>query len=352
MRVAVAGATGNLGTSVLAALAEAPEVDSIVGVARRRPSVALPKVTWVPRDIVSDDLSSAFEGADAVLALAWAIQPSRDPELLHAINVEGSRRTFEAAAACGAKALVYASSVGTYAPVATEEAERRVGEDWPATGIPTSLYSTQKAEVEAILDGFEQEHPDIAVARMRPALMFKRMAAAEIRRFFAGPLFPNPLLRFRLPVVPIPTGLRVQCVHTDDAAEAFARATLQKAHGAYNLAAEPQLGPDELAAALGGRPAAVRPAPVRALASATWRARLQPTPEGWFDLGMGVPAMDSGKARRELGWEPRVGADDALRELLRGLADGAGGATPPLASDAGGRLRSRELRTGVGGRPW
>ena len=63
-----------------------------------------------------------------------------------------------------------------------------------------------------------------------------------------------------------------------------------------------------------------------------------------------MPLLDSGRARRELGWEPRWSAEDALLELLGGLREGAGIGTPPLAPQAGGPLRVRELLTGVGGR--
>jgi nucleoside-diphosphate-sugar epimerase len=51
----------------------------IVGVARCRPSAELDKVRWVSADVASDDLSVAFAGVDAVIHLAWLIQPSRDP---------------------------------------------------------------------------------------------------------------------------------------------------------------------------------------------------------------------------------------------------------------------------------
>jgi uncharacterized protein YbjT (DUF2867 family) len=37
VRIAVTGASGNLGTSVLAALGEDPAVEEIIGIARRRP---------------------------------------------------------------------------------------------------------------------------------------------------------------------------------------------------------------------------------------------------------------------------------------------------------------------------
>jgi nucleoside-diphosphate-sugar epimerase len=110
------------------------------------------------------------------------------------------------------------------------------------------------------------------------------------------------------------------------------------------------LDPDELARVLGARPVPV-PAPVlRTLADLTWRARLQPTDPGWVDLGRGVPVMDTTRARTELGWEPRHSAGDALLELLDGLAHGAGGPTPPMDRDAGGRFRRKELATAAGSR--
>ncbi|MDP9135302.1 MAG: NAD-dependent epimerase/dehydratase family protein, partial [Actinomycetota bacterium] len=78
MRIVVVGASGNVGTSVLDALAGDPAVEEIVGVARRRPSLTLPKTTWVQADVVDSDLTAILRGADCVIHLAWLIQPSRD----------------------------------------------------------------------------------------------------------------------------------------------------------------------------------------------------------------------------------------------------------------------------------
>src|SRR5437868_1972462 len=114
MRVVVVGASGNVGTSVVAALSGDPGVEEIVGLARRRPALELPKLRWAQADVVEDDLVPRFRGADAVVHLAWAIQPQHDRELLGRINVEGSGRVFEATAAAGVGSLVYASSVGAY----------------------------------------------------------------------------------------------------------------------------------------------------------------------------------------------------------------------------------------------
>src|SRR3954454_7870091 len=184
MRVVVVGATGNVGTSVLAAFADEPAVDTVLGLARRLPEREFAKTDFARADITSDDLVRHFRGADAVVHLAWAIQPSRDLGTLRRINVEGSRRVFEATAEAGVPALVYASSVGAYS---RGPKDRLVDESWPTDGIPTSFYSRHKAETERLLDRFEAEHPDVRTVRLRPGLIFKREAAEGIRRLFAGP---------------------------------------------------------------------------------------------------------------------------------------------------------------------
>src|SRR4051794_19160833 len=349
MRIVVFGATGNVGTSVLAALAADPRVEEITGVARRIPDRPSPRTRWVRADVVSDPLEPIVAGADAVIHLAWAIQPSRDPAALRAINVDGSRRVFDAAASAGAGALVHASSIGVYSP---GPKDRRVDESWRRDGVPTSFYSRHKAEAEHILDEVEGATPALRVVRLRPGLIFKRDAAQEIRRYFIGPLLPSPLVRRGLiPIVPSMPGLAFQAVHADDVAEAYRlAATDPDARGAYNIAAEPVLDVPALARVLGARPVPVPARVARVLADVTWRAHLQPTPPGWLDMGLGVPTMDITRAREELGWTPTRGADEALLELLDGMRETDGAGTPPLAPQAGGRFRVRELLSGVGRR--
>jgi UDP-glucose 4-epimerase len=349
MRVVVTGATGNVGTSVLRALGGAPEVSEVVGLARRRPEIRLPKTSWVQADVARSDLATIFSGADAVIHLAWLIQPSRDEAVMWQTNVEGSARVLHAAGSAGVGALVYASSVGAYSP---GPKDRLVEEDWPTEGIASSAYSRHKAEVERRLDGFEREHPDIRVVRLRPALIFKREAAAEIRRLFGGPLLPTALLRRRfIPVVPQLERLVFQAVHSLDVGEAYKLATLDaRASGPYNLAADPVLDAQELGQLLGARPVGVSRRIIRRAADLTWKLRLQPTDPSWLDLALESPLMDTTRARRELGWRARRDADVTLLELLDGMRDGAGYDTPPLDPQAGGPLRLRELMSGLGGR--
>ena len=125
MRVVVTGASGNVGTSLLRSLAGEPAVDSVVGIARRVPKGSFPKTEWRQADVARSPLRPLFQGADAVVHLAWLIQPGRDKQVLHEVNVEGSARVFRAAAAAGVPALVYASSIGAYAPGAPQSPGKR-----------------------------------------------------------------------------------------------------------------------------------------------------------------------------------------------------------------------------------
>lgn len=348
MRVAVTGATGNIGTSLVAALGASSEVDEIVGIARRRPDWHPPKVRWVAADITADDLGPAFAGADAVVHLAWGIQPSRDLRSLHRVNVGGSQRVVAAALAAGAGTLVHASSIGAYG--AGPPGSGRVDESWPTDGIDSSFYSRHKAYVERVLDRVELTEPQLRVVRMRPVLVGKRESATGVRRLFLGPLLPNALVG-RLPVTPAVSGLRIQLIHSDDVADAMRRALLDPvARGAYNLTAEPVLQPRDLAAALGANPLPVPAALARAAADLSWRLRLQPTPAGWMDAALLAPLVSAERARRELGWRPTHDAHEVLAEILDGLRGHADGPTPPLAAGSSGRFRSRELTTGIGAR--
>jgi len=349
MKVVVTGATGNAGTSTVQALSDSPEIDEIVGLARREPTWTPPKTAWVEANVLTADLGAIFDGADAVIHLAWAIQPSRDVVTLERINVEGSRRVFEAAAAAEVPKLVHASSVGAYS---RGPKDREVDESWPVEGTQTSFYSRHKVAVERELDRFEADNPETRVVRLRPALIFKDEAATEIRRLFIGPFLPNFLLRRGfLPALPRVERLRFQAVHSEDVGRAYLQAVLADVDGAFNIAAEPPLSPEEMAERIGVRSFPVPARVVRRLADLSWRLRLQPTPPGWLDMARNVPLMSSDRAREELGWEPRHSGVEALEELLEGLRQGHGAKTPPLEADsAGGRLD--DLKTGVGARQW
>jgi len=328
VRVVVTGASGNVGTSLVRALAADDDVEEIVGLARRLPLRNFHETEWRATNIEHDDLVPLFRGADCVVHLAWAIQPSHDLAALRRTNVDGSERVFRAVGEAGVPALVYASSVGAYSP---GPKDRPVDESWPTAGTPTSFYARHKAEVESILDRFQLERPETRVVRLRPGLIFKRSSGEEQRRYFLGPLIPRALVRRGArAVVPDIGGLRFQAVHTRDVAEAYRLAVVSDARGAFNVAAEPVLDAQTLANAFGARVLPMPPAVARGAMAASWRLRLQPTPPGWLDMGLSVPTMDTSRVREELGWEPRHSSLVAIQDVLTGIAAADGEPTPPL----------------------
>jgi nucleoside-diphosphate-sugar epimerase len=319
MRVVVTGATGNVGSALLPALAAAEEIDDIVGVARRLPAHAIPKVRWHAAAVETDDLRQVMQGADVVVHLAWIVQPSRDTERQRVVNVVGTERVLATAAAAGVSAVVHASSVGAYS---AGPRDHLVDESWPTNGTARLAYAWQKAYVERLLDRFERDCGDTRVVRMRPALVMQRPAGHEVKRYFLGPLVPRFVLQPRPLVAGLHFGpLQLQAVHATDLARAFVLAVTSDVTGALNVAAPEVLGHD--------RPAVA--GVFAQLAAFTFEARLQRTSGGWVEAAAQLPLMDTGRIRRELGWQATWTAADAVADLLGGMRDGATGPTPALA---------------------
>ncbi|MGI5212343.1 NAD-dependent epimerase/dehydratase family protein [Plantactinospora sp. CA-290183] len=340
MRIAITGATGNVGTALLRRLGAERDIE-VVGIARRAPDPdagpPYDRARWHTADLGDPaclgPLAERLEGFDAVVHLAWQVQPSHQRAVLRRTNLNGSRHVLNAMLAAGVPRLVHASSFGAYAPGPKDD---RVDESWPVSGVGRSGYSVDKAAVEAMLDQAERDYPGLRVVRLRTAPVLQHDAGAEVTRYFLGRLAPVSLLRSgRLPVVPRHRRLRVQVVHAEDAAEAYLLAVRSDRTGAYNIATEPVLDGPLVAAELGGRTAPLPLALLRLLSRAAWRGRLVPADEGWLELGAAVPLLDCSRAERELGWRPRHDARAALRDLLAGVAAGAGTRSAPLRPTGG-----------------
>lgn len=339
MRVVVTGATGNIGTAVMEALFMTPQVDSVLGVSRRRPAMTVSKAEWAEVDIgkpgADVELLGALRGADAVIHLAWRIQSARDSDDMHQVNVAGTEALLRAVAEAGTPALLYASSIGAYA---AGPKDTPVDESFQTYGVPASLYSLQKAYIERRLDAFERDHPGTRVVRLRPTIVAKREAGSELRRLFLGRIVGRLAgIRPVLPVVPDIPDLRFSMVHSDDVAEAFRLALLSDARGAFNIADDQVLGPADLARALHGKTVPIPFGATRALVSAAWRLHLHPTDAGWLDLAVRLPLVSSERARRELGWRTTRSSWEVFTELVDGIRTGAGEPTPPMhpAEDQG-----------------
>lgn len=330
MRIVITGATGNLGSAVTREVT-ADGDHEVVGVARRRPGPPRSthqSVRWHAADVSTDDLTSVFAGADVVVHLAWKFQPTHRQDVTWATNAIGTRRVLDAVARAEVPAVICASSIAAYSPVDHDDP---VDETWRTDGTSEATYCREKAYVERTLDAFESDHPDTRVVRIRPAFVFQRSAASEQRRIFGGVLARPALLdRRRIPVIPVPTGLRMQAVHAGDIGRAVAAAATRPVSGAFNLAGDGVLRREDLGELMDARTVEVPPMLARRVLGAAWRVRAAPVPGSLLSALMHVPVMSTERARTELDWTPHHSGRDALEALLLGMPERAGSTMPPL----------------------
>ena len=328
MRIAITGASGNLGSALVRRLAR--DDHDLVGISRRAPETVIGNIEWVTADLTEDSsarvLQEAFAGADAVVHLAWGFQPSHDLDHLEELGVGGTRRVLDAVTAASVPHLVHMSSLGAYSP---KRDDQPVDESWPRDGVPSSPYSQHKAAAERLLDAHEHAGHDTTITRIRPGIIGQRSAASSLLRYGVPAVVPAKVLDL-VPVLPLDRGLKIPMVHADDVADAVERVLVGRVGGAFNLAAEPPVTTDDIAEVLGARPVHVPARLVRAAMAGAWHARLQQVDPGWLDLGFASPLLDSSRASRELGWSPSADGVSVFREIVAGMRDSASGDTPVL----------------------
>lgn len=351
MRIVITGASGNVGTALLRRLIESGMDHELVGVVRRppEPTGVYANVRWHELDLAepsaTSQLRTIFDGADAVVHLAWGFQPTRNVDYLSRVGVGGTSAVLEAAHAASVGQLLHMSSVGTYAK---GRYGQRVDESWPTTGISTSPYSRHKSAAESILDDYERKHLDggVPITRMRPGFIVQRAAASGLMRYALPgyvPMMAVPLL----PLLPLDRRLCIPLIHADDVADAFVSAIERRVAGPFNLAGEPPLTREHVAEVLGAKSLHVPSGVLGALVDVSWRARLQPIDRGWLDLAFSVPLLDTTRAREELGWEPKWSSVEALGDVIHGVAQEAHADSPPLRRRSLLEQLQRDLTKGL-----
>jgi nucleoside-diphosphate-sugar epimerase len=314
MRVAVTGGSGQLGTLVLRRLCADRRFREVVSLDVKPPLVASGKLRAVTADVRDPDFARHLEGCEVLIHLAFLVAAFPGRQIFDAINVGGSKNVFEAAARAGVKEIVYASSIAAYGvvpghPVPIVETTARVHQ-------PDFAYSANKWEVEDFLDAFEKDHPDIAIARLRPSTLI-------------GTRMEHPLgymlKRRRFPATNTPFPL----VWDEDVADAVMLCIEKKARGAFNVVAEELQRGEELAKTCGMKVLGTPGIALRAWSHASpYLARLglaTPLDPAWIGK-TDVPMIASAeKARRELGWKPRCpNAVDVMKryvETVPGMVD-------------------------------
>src|SRR5439155_3596079 len=210
--VVITGVSGFLGQAVLRRLAGSVAVGRLVGLDVREPGYRPRSLQFHLVDVAGSDLRPHFEGADVLVHLAGVHDAIPDEELMARVNVGGTRRVLEAAAAAEVGKVVLVSSAAVYGAWAnnpvplTEDAPLR-----PNPGFPLGVH---KAELERLLAEWALARPAVVTTVLRPAFVLGPDADHAMAR----------MIRARVPLAVGGSTAPVQFVHEDDATEAIALA--------------------------------------------------------------------------------------------------------------------------------
>jgi UDP-glucose 4-epimerase len=341
--VVITGVSGFLGQAVLRRLSGSPAVGRLVGLDVREPGFRPRGLQFHLVDVAGSDLRPLFEGADVLVHLAGVHDALPDEDLMARVNVGGTRRVLEAAAAAGLSKVVLVSSAAVYG--AWPNNPIPLNEDAPLRPNPGFALGVHKAELERLLAEWGQARPSVTTTVLRPAFVLGAQADHAIAR----------LIRARVPLTIGGSVAPVQFVHEDDATEAIALAVERDLPGVYNVAADGWLSRDELRALLGRKiQPSVGPEIMERALKRLWKAGLVDVPPSGvpYLVHPWVVAVDRLKAE---GWSPRHTNEETVLACVGGreptsawkttLAAAGGAALAPAGLVAAGLLRRRRSRS-------
>ncbi|MEX2433615.1 MAG: NAD-dependent epimerase/dehydratase family protein [Acidimicrobiia bacterium] len=305
--IAITGAAGLVGRQLVPALAGDPSVARVVGLDVREPIRHVPGVEFHLADVLHRELKPLLEGVDVLVHLASVVDPIPDEQLMARVNVEGTRRVLDAAAAVGVRKVVRVSSAAVYGAWADNPVP--LTEDAPLRPNPRFSPAVQAAEVERLLAEWRDDHPGSVVTILRTAPVLGPGAERLPSRLLLG----RPRLRVRGATPPI------QATHVDDLVSAIALVTLADHPGTFNVASDRWIDHDDVHALLRPSPVPAMPAELleRALAR-TWSTGLGEVPPGVIPY-LVHPWIVDNTALKSKGWRPTHSNQEAIRDGLSSL---------------------------------
>jgi UDP-glucose 4-epimerase len=308
--VAVTGSAGFIGSHLCDhLLAEGHRVVGVDNMATgRRENLATAEdhgaFTFVGVDVRDDALLEPFElhRPEVVMHLAAqsGVRPSlEDPDHDASVNILGSLNVLRCAAAAGARKIVYAASGGT---IYGEPSDLPVTEARATGSHPQSPYGISKKAVLEYLDFYAAQR----------SLDFTALALGNVYGPRQDPdgeagvisIFASALLSGRQPVVFGDGAQTRDYVYVHDTVRAFVLALDRAPHTLVNIGTGIETSVNQihemLASIIGVSP----------------DARSGPQPAGELRR----IALDNGLASSALGWSPRTGLEDGLRETVAYLS--------------------------------
>lgn len=302
--ILVTGVAGYWGDRVARRLLNEPDLHVIGLDVERAEDIDIEALDYVQADVRNPLLPNLLdaEGVDAVCHLAFVEGLQRDESRFDA-NVIGTMKLIGACAESCVRRVVVKSSTMVYGAHANNSA--LLTEDAPLNGGRRYGYNRYRLEIEAFINGFRRQAPDLEMTVLRFANIVGPTADTPFNRYLQGPVAPM-LLGF---------DPMLQVIHEDDVVEALAHATLGEHSGAFNVAADPPMPLLRILALAGQLPLPI--AHPLAYQAARWL--------GGSKFGKAMPfepdylryrwVAATERMREEMGFFPQIGGDEALETV-------------------------------------
>ena len=301
--VLVTGASGYLGSQVIAALAARDDVDAIA-LDVRPPLQRLPGVVYEEADIRSPQVDAivARHRPDVVVHLASIVTPGRGSTRAfeYSVDVEGSKNLLEACVHHAVRRLIVSSSGAAYGYHADNPPW--LAESDALCGNQSFAYSWHKRLVEEMLADYRQRHPALEQIVLRIGTILGANVSNQITDLFEKPR----LIAIRGSDSPF------VFIHDRDVVGAIVHGVDAPTTGIFNVAGDGALSIYEIAARLGKR-CVVLPAPLLRLALRLLKALglTQYGPEQ-LDFLRYRPVLANTRLKQEFGYVPRLSSAQVL----------------------------------------
>jgi UDP-glucose 4-epimerase len=328
VRYLITGGSGYIGSRLVERLVASGDEVLICDV--RPPRVFRPGASY--RELDVRDAGAVREAVsswrpEAVVHLAFLLNPIHDEALMYSVDVEGTRNVLEACSSGGVEQVLVTSSSTAYG--AFPDNPVPLTEEHPVRGVASFEYARDKTESDRLCQLWAARHPDRVMTIVRPCIVF-------------GPSVDNYLLRLwtKQPFqadfgLPDPG---IQFVHEDDVVSALVTLLEGRHAGAFNVAGDGVMEVAECASLIGLPRRRMPVGAMRRFASLMWRLRLSEAPPGSLAFAMYPWIVSNEKLKRETGWQPRYTSRETFEITMRAHgklpADGPVAAVPTPAAAA------------------
>jgi UDP-glucose 4-epimerase len=324
MKYVITGGSGYIGGRLTELLTGRDETERVVNVDIRAPAVPWPKTEFVQGDVRDRSRIRALlehEQPDALIHLAFLLNPIRDEGLMYDIDVNGTHAVLQAASEAGTEHVLVTSSAVSYG--AWPDNPVPIAEDQPVRGQPDFSYARDKADADRVCQLWAADHPERVMTIVRPTIVF-------------GPTVDNYISRGweKAAFMPVMDGREAefQLVHEDDVVSAISGLLDSKAGGAFNLAADGTLKWRESAELVDLRVREMSFKTAYRLSSVMWKLRIPnvEAPAGNLHFLQNSWIVSNEKLKSTIGWEPTKTTREVFEETARakGLAE-APASVPP-----------------------